>query len=393
MSLSKSQAQALKSCLNTNDNVFVQGSAGTGKNYMLDMFKKLAPEKNIRYQIVTPTGVSAVNAGGITIHSFFGIKGTPDLAKHEFKKMDIKFNVLVIDEISMVNKECMLIMDKTLRMSLDETKPMGGIRVIALGDFHQLPPTTANGCESIIYGSTLWNLLNFVQKDLFLNIRVNDQKQSAILKLIRKGIETDEVKEFMNSKLITEKESTEDKYNDFIHLFWSNKQCNKYNDFRLKHLDGIERTYEIISTENVARNILTLKVGARVMCIKNLYRDGIMNGECGYVKELKDKSVIAIMDNGKAVEFEYEVWMANRNGVDEVIMQRIPLQLAWAMTISKSQGLTLDKVVLYVKPNLHPGLAYVGISRVRNMDNFKIVGYAPGKNIFQSPTGLNGSNS
>ena len=359
------------------------GPAGTGKSYVLDWVRK----SKLRYQVIAPTGVAAANAKGITIQSFFGVKGAPRLEGHTIKPIQILFDVLIVDEVSMVTRDLFAIMDQTLRQSTGIDQPMGNVRLIVMGDFYQLPPTKEKGTEVPIYNLQLWKDLEFEVCYLHYIFRNTNPLQQKILDQLRKGDETDDAVSYMQSRQLTKEEASDRIYDEYVHLFWSRSEADEYNKARMEALlsDAQEYTPIIHSYEYAdLEKPLKFKVGARVMCIKNLYHLNVINGQCGYVHKLANDHVRVKMDDGRSIQFFSETWMKQIDNKDVPVFSQIPLQLAWAITISKSQGMTLDKAVVYLRPNLYHGLAYVGISRVRNLDNLKVVGYKPHARVFQA---------
>lgn len=376
--LSLTQKYAISRIKKTDGNVFVTGPAGSGKSYVLDSIKKMG----FKYVVLAPTGVAAANAAGVTIQSFFNIKGEANLKAHKSYSIKTEVDLIVVDEVSMVSNDLFAIMDIVLRKVMKVDKPMGGIRLVVMGDFYQLPPTTSSGTETPIYESSLWKELSFEVCYLHYIFRNPNKEQCKLLAKMRKGIEDDEVVTLMSIKNISKEEASNAKYDDYVHLFWDNKQAHVYNTNRLSKLNAKSKIYlSNISHENYG-NIqakLELKVGARVMCIKNIYSLNTVNGQCGYVTSMDDDSVTAAMDDGRTIKFEYETWLSQ----EKPVISQIPLKLAWALTINKSQGMTMDKVIVYLRKDMRYGQAYVGISRVKNLDNLQVVDYQANSGVFR----------
>lgn len=380
LELSPSQKYARKQCRKTNNNIFINGSAGTGKSKVLAVIVKY-----LNCRVVAPTGVSAINANGVTLQSFFSIKEPYSFEDHKYKKLKINFDTLIIDEISMVTIDCFKIIDKVLRTATGTDKPMGGLRIIVLGDFKQLPPTNAKGTLSPVCNSDLWKQLNFVECILHKNYRNVSKVQLQLLEQMRNGNETPEVIQYLQERNISVDEAMTNKYSDYVHLFWSNNLMDNYNEKRLSQLKD-SQVYSMTFTIDNIEDQYYFKIGARVMCNRNMYSLNVMNGQCGYITDIDIvQSIITVkMDDGRSIDFDRFIDIKTDDNGITTKYNYIPLQLAWGITISKSQGMSLDKTVVYFRDNMFYGQAYVGVSRVRNMDNMKVVNYAPGKNIFQA---------
>lgn len=384
MDLTLSQKYAIKQCLMTTDNIFVTGPAGTGKSHVM----KQVCDKLSRYVVVAPTGVAASQVDGMTIQSLFKIRGSPSFNEYVYKYINVDFDVLIIDEISMVDEDLLRIIDYALKKSLNSDKPMGGLRLIAFGDFRQLPPLKLDNdgriqpCK-LVCETNLWNELNFKVCYLHKIMRNKNQIDKDVLKLVRAGIENDEVIAKLTSLTITEEQAQSNTYNMYIHLFFSNDRMNLYNKKRLDEMSGKLYNFKSNICNKDYGNVqclLSIKVGARVMCIKNLPSFDVFNGNCGYVINIENDVVSVRMDNDRIVNFGYETWYCNRSKVYTPVISQIPLKLAWGISIAKSQGMTLDKVVAYFTNNMFPGQAYVAMTRVKCLDNLRIVNYVPSHN-------------
>lgn len=341
-----------------------------------------------RYVIVAPTGVAAAQVEGMTIQSLFKIRGSPSYDEYVCRPIDVDFDVLIIDEISMVDEDLFRIMDQALKTSLNSAKPMGGIRLIVFGDFRQLPPLKLdkNGriqpCE-LVCKTDLWKVLDFKVCYLHKIVRNTNEADTKVFKLVRAGLESDEVVTKLLSLTITEEEAQTETYNVFVHLFFSNDRMNSYNSKRLNEMPGFLYTFRSMIRHTDYGNVqtvLNLKIGARVMCIKNLPSFNVFNGNCGRVASVEDNEVLVEMDDGRLVKFGYETWYCARSKVSTPVISQIPLKLAWGISIAKSQGMTLDKVVAYFTNNMFPGQAYVAMTRVKLLSNLRIVNYIPGRN-------------
>lgn len=398
----------------TSVNIFLTGKAGTGKTTFL---KRLHEQSVKRMVIVAPTGVAAINAGGVTIHSFFQLPLTPFIPGAKFKsdytmrkeKINIirTLDMLVIDEISMVRADLLDSIDAALRHYRRNELPFGGVQLLMIGDLQQLPPVVTESDREIIgmnYDTPFFFSSKALQRSQYVTIelkRVYRQKDLEFVEMLNKIRDNrmdNATLEKLNSRFIPDfNPSDKDGY---IRLTTHNHIADNVNSMKLLAIDSNIRTYDCIVTGNFpetsypADKTLSLKVGAQVMFIKNDYTDEhrYYNGKLGIVTAMTAETVtVECNDDGVTVEVKYEDWdntkyVINKetNEISEEIegkFSQIPLRLAWAVTIHKSQGLTFDKAIIDAQSSFAHGQVYVALSRCRTLEGMVLSSKISGSSI------------
>lgn len=415
VALSKEQ-QALYEYIDHEDtNIFVTGRAGTGKSTLLT---HLVDNTKKKVAVVAPTGVAAFNVGGTTIHSLFGlppgILGTQDIKHHlghRAREILRAIDMLVIDEVSMVNADLMDAMEKMLSLARGKSKgPFGGVQVVMFGDPYQLAPVPPNDPaekqflaekyrSSWFFDAHCWDKAPLERYELHENFRQSDPEFIEILNAIRDGSCTQKMLDTLNAmgnKFPKDPET--------IRLVTLNDTVNRHNAQRLAAIPGMPATIpaDVPTGELKAfgktppgEPSLVLKVGAQVMFIKNddqYAKKGELgatrrwvNGTLGKVVEIKNQDHVVVDVDGELFEVGRSTWEKIRYELSEEfdeITQRfkesvipvttaefrqIPLRLAWAVTIHKSQGLTYDEIVVDMGDRaFSPGQTYVALSRVKS---------------------------
>lgn len=377
------QKAVIQHFLTTKQNIFVSGNAGTGKSFLLGILRELMQNKTT-YMVVAKTGLAAINIDGKTIGSVFKD------SSHK-KKVDlIQFKVLIIDEIGTVPLNMFKTIDDYLRKAnpINSHLPMGGVRIIAFGDFHQIPPYDCIDGKpqaiNNIENSELWKSLDFKYFELKESMRNEHSDQLAILNYIRNKDENNEVIEYLTKHCMDVSKVDE----TYVHLFFNGNSAKEFNNSKLKEAKGELFTYEpkIIDKKYKIENV-SLKIGARVMCTKNIKHKSLYNGSTGTVIDASRRSVTVRFDNlSEPVEIDYESYyttnIENGKTVSVCIYKHIPLTLAWGITILKSQGLTIEKVALHGTKNMNAGFFYVAITRVKDLNNLVLMDYIPGQRYF-----------
>jgi hypothetical protein len=393
----------------TDKLIYLTGKAGTGKTTFLKYIKKITSKNTV---ILAPTGVAAINASGVTIHSFFQIPFGPfvpndlrlrtsslgsenkvtiyDTFKYQEEKRDIIENLelLIIDEISMVRSDVLDVIDKILRVFRKKPYfPFGGVQVILIGDTFQLPPI-ANREE--------WNILSqFYKTPFFFSAKVIETEKPLYIEL--KKIYRQNEQEFIdllnrvrvNQVKPIDFQTLNSKYqptfsangSDYIILATHNRIVNETNLTRLNQLETEQFTYEAKITNifpdkmKPTDHYLHLKVGAQIMFIKNDSGDRkrYFNGKIGKIKELEENKIVTVFDNEQEVEVERAEWQnikytynKETQSIEEEIIgtfEQFPIKLAWAITVHKSQGLTFEKVIADLSGAFASGQVYVALSR------------------------------
>ncbi len=389
--------------LNGTEHVFLTGNAGTGKTTLINKYRR-ACEKNL--SVVAPTGVAAVNVSGETIHSFFGFAPniTTDKAVYEAKKtrkskLYQALEVLVIDEISMVRADLLDCIDVFLQTVRHQKITFGGVRVIMVGDLHQLPPVvTTNEREAIAnaYSSPYFFSSKCFQKlmsglykqivffELETIYRQTDKKFVDILNRVRVNEHTESDLEVINSCLI-DTESID----DHILLTTINETADRINEQKLNEISGQLHVFHATTTGNFnekqspASPSLSLKTGARVMLLNNDPDNRWINGTTGVIYKILDKEVLIKLENGELEKVTSHTWTAyktkfveteNKIETEEVgSFKQLPIRLAWAITIHKSQGKTFSKVIVdFGRGAFAHGQVYVALSRATSLKGLRL---------------------
>jgi ATP-dependent DNA helicase PIF1 len=390
--LTSCQQSALE-LLETDENIFLTGVAGSGKSYLISQFLKKKRKK--QYPVLASTGAAALLIGGRTFHSFFGLgimEGSEDdiiekaLSDRRVKKRLNDATGLVIDEISMITGYALTVAQEIARMARDDNRPWGGLRIVAVGDFAQLPPVSRGSQQKDwVFNSYAWNKTHFVPVCLTTVVRNDDAHFNYILNLIRSGEVTDEVEEFLNSRLI----ETDYNLEDGTHLFPLRRSTESFNLKRLQDLDGEiiqlpttywgnERYIKALKKNAPIPETIVLKPGALVMVRQNDPRGRWINGSQGYFdRTIDDKMGIELL-NGRYIELPHSSFsLLDGDGKAVATATNYPVNLAYASTIHKAQGATLDRVTVDMQRLWEPGQAYVALSRVRNPNNIQILSWDP----------------
>ncbi|SFV66321.1 putative helicase [hydrothermal vent metagenome] len=380
--------------LKSGENVFITGSAGTGKTYLLNEYIQYLKAHLVFPAIVAPTGLSASHIKGQTIHSFFGI-GIREfidtdfievlLARRYLRTRFKNVEVLIIDEISMVSPQLFSNMDRILQAFKNSPKPFGGVQVIASGDFFQLPPIFKEVTEhKFAWQSPSWRDLDFKTSYLEVKFRQDDSKLISILDDIRAGEISKQTYETLESCHLKELKLNHRP----TRLYTHNIDVDRINEGELNKLKSPARVYthrergmkhhiEKIFKTSMVLEKLTLKKGAVVIFIKNSSEQKYFNGTIAVVTgfNASDKMPIVQTMNGDKIMLSYDDWIVeDEEGKSIAKVSQIPLRLAWAITIHKSQGMTLDAVEIDLSKTFETGQGYVALSRIRNIDGLRLMG-------------------
>lgn len=380
------QEEALEVML-SGKSVFLTGPAGSGKTYILNRFIELKRLEGKRVSVTATTGLAASHLGGVTIHSWSGIGVRKSVntwfinkLSKQRKKIIRRTNVLIIDEISMLHDFRLDLINEVCKKVRSNDRPFGGIQVILCGDFFQLPPVT-NATEQggFVTNSNSWKALNLKICYLQEVKRQEDEKLKNILNALRANdIRRDHARALLERVGIEpEEEVTE--------LHTTNVNVETINDFKINELEGDshyfdattkgdKRYVEALAKSMLAPQRLHLKLGALVMAVKNSTK--YVNGSTGRIVDFTTEHglPVVLFDSGIATVIEPDVWeMAIE---DEVVAQisQLPLRLAWAITVHKSQGMTLDAARIDLRKAFVEGMGYVALSRVRSLDKLYLYG-------------------
>lgn len=394
----------------TGRSIFLTGKAGTGKTTFLKTVVERSSKRNV---VVAPTGVAAINAGGMTIHSFFQLPFSPFVPNAQIKskfdfgkekrKIISSLDLLIIDEISMVRSDLLDAIDSVLRRYRDRYKPFGGVQLLMIGDLQQLTPVVTPEDERMLkpyydtpyfFGSKALAQIDYVTIQLEKVFRQQDGTFLSLLNHIREGQPTTEDLALLNSRYQpTFIPKSEDGY---IRLTTHNQMANNYNESELQKLSGRAYTYQakIEGTfpdySYPTAETLTLKVGAQVMFVKNdpSGEHRYFNGRIGHVT-YADSSRLQVFCPGdpEAIEVEPLEWENSRYTLNDETREietevlgkfsQLPLRLAWAITIHKSQGLTFERAIIDASLSFAPGQVYVALSRCKTLEGMVLASQIP----------------
>lgn len=377
----------------SGESVLLTGPAGAGKTFVLNQFIKLAKHDGKHVSVTATTGLAATHLGGTTIHSWSGI-GIHDSLPGYFVdnlskgRRDIieKTDVLIIDEISMLHDYRLDMVDEICRLVRKEPDvPFGGIQVIMSGDFFQLPPINRGDSRSggFVVNSNVWQELDPVICYLEEQHRQDDQVLLDILNAMRGG----DVRRHHAEKLLERAEIHPPADVVMTELHTVNIDVDTLNEAKLDELDGDEYSYTQTTTgsqnyvENLQRSVLApqvlrLKKGALVIAVKNSPERKYANGSIGTVIDFEPGSDYPVIEfrNGKEVVMQPDTWELRDGDKKRASITQIPLRLAWAITVHKSQGMTLDAARIDLRKAFVEGMGYVALSRVKNLDNLYLHG-------------------
>jgi ATP-dependent DNA helicase PIF1 len=381
-------------------NVFLTGAAGTGKTFLINRFIRHAKEHGIVIAVTASTGIAATHIGGMTIHSWSGMWIRDSLTDEDIDtivsreylaKRFAKTNILIIDEISMLSGTFLANLDRLLRSTRFSQEPFGGIQVVLVGDFFQLPPVSRGSDIEFAFEHPAWKSFRLAICVLTVQYR---QKSEAtldspytlgdpllqILNEIRSGELTQSSFDLLNSRNIPV--TTE----DHTELFTRNISVDSYNTDRLNQIRDdtfvfemqskwAEKLVESIKKWCLAPETLVLKKWARVMFVKNNFEAGYVNGSIGHIVWRYETLPIVELQDGTKIIVDYADWSIEENGKIKATILQIPLRLAWAITVHKSQGMTLDTAVMDLSDAFIRGQGYVALSRVRSLSGLTLRGY------------------
>ncbi|MBK9272185.1 MAG: AAA family ATPase [Saprospiraceae bacterium] len=372
--------------------LFLTGKAGTGKSTLLNLFKRTIDHKVIT---LAPTGVAAILIGGQTIHSFFKFPPgwiTPNDYRPLPKKMIQQIKMIIIDEISMVRADLLDHIDAVLRLSAKNDLAFGGIPMIWIGDLYQLPPIVSTNEEREYFGSVypspfffsskvMQRLDNFELIELNQVFRQNEMRFIRLLNRIRLNEADEEDLNEINTRHV---QSTATIQAPYVTLTSTNSAASVINLKALNAIDQATKIYTATTTgivhqsQHPADLHLSLKVGAQIMTIKNDPLKKFYNGSLGVVTELRENSIIARMnESDEIVEIGQNKWDVVRyklkdNTIHSEILgsyTQLPVKLAWAMTIHKSQGKTFERILVDLGFGaFESGQVYVALSRCKSIE-------------------------
>lgn len=386
------QSQALK-ILKSGQNIFLTGSAGAGKTFLLNEFIGYLKEKKIKVSITASTGIAATHLGGITVHSWsgMGIERKLDdkqikrlLKKEELRERIKETNILIIDEISMLDSARLDLLDKICKVVKEPFVPFGGLQIIMSGDFFQLPPVDRER-EGIKFAYDSWAWEQADIKVCYLDEQHRQQDDFEFINILD-NIRENKAGEDVLNKLRTRLYKRISCQIEPTKLYTHNADVDAINSFELSKIQEKEEKYYMTSEGQdelinflkkscLAPEILSLKIGAVVMFVKNNFNRGYVNGTLGKVIDFDENGwPIVETKSGKNIIAVPTSWNIEKNDVILANIKQIPLRLAWAITVHKSQGMSLDAAEIDLSKSFERGMGYVALSRVRRLDGIKLMG-------------------
>ena len=402
MEMNKESIMAWNILEKTSANLFLTGKAGTGKTTFLKELKRKSPKRMV---VLAPTGIAAINAGGMTIHSFFQLPLSPYLPgttfgggeqkRYQFSK--VKRNIirsmdlLVIDEISMVRSDLLDAIDSVMRRYRKHDLPFGGVQLLMIGDLHQLPPVVTEQ-ETLLrqyYDTPYFFSSKALQQASYLTIelktvyRQQDDRFISLLNQIRENRATDETFQALNQRYISN--FTPPANGNYIRLTTHNAPANYINEQELAALPTKSYSFTAEVEDNFPETSypadykLVLKQGAQIMFIKNDAQHRFYNGMIGEVVRISnDEIIVRSKDTGEEFELEQMKWTNSKYTLNEDtkeieetvegVFRQYPVRLAWAITIHKSQGLTFEHAIIDASHSFTHGQTYVALSRCKSLE-------------------------
>ena len=410
------QTDALR-ILNAGANVFLTGAPGAGKTYVLNQFVKQARQRGASVAVTASTGIAATHLNGQTIHSWSGVGVAQVMTDTLLKQIKTRrgkriraTDILVIDEISMMHAWLFDMVDQACRAVRRSPKPFGGLQVVMSGDLFQLPPVSntrrdrelvapppelvamreryakaGRNPNGFVTESLIWPELNPVVCYLTEQHRQDTGQLLDVLTDIRQGTVTDTDRQALDTRIGVEPAGDD----IAISLYPNNRQADALNDSKLAQINEPEHRFEAESSGQVslikrlkstmlAPEILSLKVGAAVMALRNDTNQQYVNGSLGtvvdFVSTTEGEYPMVDFENGHTVIMQPAAWEMMDGETVLASVKQVPLRCAWAITIHKSQGMTLDRARMDLRRTFAPGMGYVALSRVESMNGLYLDG-------------------
>lgn len=385
------QKQALQIMMSGN-NIFLTGAPGAGKTYVLNEFIHRAQRLGKNVAVTASTGIAATHLGGNTIHSWSGL-GIRDQLSHQDRvwlvenelliKRYNKTDILVIDEVSMLHGKRLDMINEAAKLLRDNDRAFGGIQVILVGDLFQLPPISRNTSEiDFIHKSTAWDELE--PEICYLTEQHRQGVNDGLLNLLE-AMRQGEL-EIMHHELLNDRLNYRPVPGQPItRLYSHNIDVESIN---LQHLNALPtkgKSYHMQSkgrknrVEQLIKSILApeelvLKLDAEVMFVANNFSEGYVNGSRGKIVRFDDNNPIVMLTNGRRITVGLHSWSLNEDGRSTAEITQLPLRLAWAITIHKSQGMSIDAAEVDLSKAFTPGMGYVALSRIRSLEGLYLKG-------------------
>jgi ATP-dependent exoDNAse (exonuclease V) alpha subunit len=388
------QTKALN-ILKSGKNVFLTGSAGTGKTYVLNQYIEYLKKHKVPVAVTASTGIAATHMKGTTIHAWSGIGIKNSITKSDIKNLMTKkylvnaiekTDVLIIDEISMLHRNQLDMVNEILKAIKQEITPFGGMQVVFAGDFFQLPPvsrTNETNREKFAFMSKSWVEAAPVVCYLTEQFRQSQNSLNQVLEEIRTGS--------ISHHSIHLLEGTKNNTTNIepTKLYTHNIDVDQINSQELSKISATTKSFkgekkgnpklmEVFVKSLIVPERLVLKKGAKVMFLKNNHEKGVMNGSLGIIHDFDAEEGFPIvkLSDKRMITARPESWsIVNEKGSNIVEFKQVPLRLAWAITVHKSQGMTLECAEVDLSKTFEPGQGYVALSRLRDLEGLKLLGF------------------
>ena len=386
------QAEALD-ILKMGKNVFLTGPAGSGKTFVLNEYVKYLKSNAVSVAVTASTGIAATHLGGQTIHSWSGLGIHDTLTDRDidelmqrsylYKRFE-RTKVLIIDEVSMLHHYRLDLIEWICRQMKRNEKPFGGMQIVVCGDFFQLPPVTRGDVveSEFAYKADSWLASQFTVCYLSEQHRQKDNQYLKILNEIRQNKVTEKTVELLKRRLNQEP----DLGGEPTRLYTHNIDVDVINHKHLSLIDAPTKTYDMEWTGSphlaeslkkscLSPEILLLKKGARVMFTKNHIEGLYVNGTLGVISDFDSFGLpIVKIISGMKINVSAQSWKIEEEGKTKAEISQLPLRLAWAITVHKSQGMSLDSMEVDLSKSFVRGMGYVALSRVRSLGGIKLLG-------------------
>jgi len=381
--------------MKTGVNIYLTGSAGSGKTHLLNRYISYLHDHDVAVAVTASTGIAATHMNGMTIHGWAGIGIRESLDEKDMQNLEEKkylwkrfekARVLIIDEVSMLHSYRLDMIDQVCRRFKRNNQSFGGLQVILSGDFFQLPPINKNNendSKNMVFTSEAWEEMRPAICYLTEQHRQEDSVMTDILNNIRSNSIKDKHLNHLRSRIGAKLKENQKP----TRLYTHNVNVDNENIKELLEIKGEEKFFhmtssgsdilvEILKKSCLAHQDLKLKIGAEVMFIKNNLEGGYVNGTRGIVKNFSGftNNPVVELSNGKTIEVSPETWAIEEDGKKKASISQIPLRLAWAITIHKSQGMSLDNAEIDLSRTFSYGMGYVALSRVRTLAGVSLIG-------------------
>jgi ATP-dependent DNA helicase PIF1 len=403
--------------LKSGKNAFITGAAGSGKTYLLNRYIDWLKGCGINAAVTASTGVAATHLNGITIHSWTGLGVREELSERDIKELVkrgylrrrfLGTSVLVIDEVSMLAGYQLDLADQLFRAFKQVDAPFGGVQVVLCGDFFQLPPIKrfnpdvktkkplpqtsfvfsepedgGGGQDSVFaYSSAAWKNLDLKICYLDEQHRQSDRDYLGALNAIRANAADEKTRKYLRTRIGAKIEMPIEPTKLYTH----NVDVEVENNLELAKIESKEFSYKMeligpaalserLQKSCLAPGVLRLKIGARVMFVKNNFEEGYVNGTLGVVEKLGEERIMVRTAAGVLMDVGPASWHIAEDGDIKAEITQYPLRLAWAITVHKSQGMSLDAALVDLRQSFEPGMGYVALSRVRSSRGLSLAGF------------------